>query len=125
MITLRKILLAGSFLLVGCGKNENLLTEENFTNVEWISAPFKGEVWSGYMGERIPHYSKNLRLYENMVAQRNGFRYIEKDNQRYIVGFKGKTILLPDLDNSGGVISGKDTVRRARNNGKENSLNDN
>src|SRR3989338_5533217 len=111
MKTLKTILITGSFLLAGCnGKNPNLLTEENFTNAEWVSVPYTGEIWTSYMGEEISRYG-NWRIYRERVAEKNRFTYIERNDTSYIIGVKGKEIRVPDLDSSGFVVSGKDTVR--------------
>lgn len=56
MKTLTKILLAGSVLLAGCDSNRRsyaTLTAEDFEKAEWISVPYKGEIWSSYLGEDI------------------------------------------------------------------------
>ena len=115
----RKTALAGLTALAlggaGCGKNKNpnILTEDDFFKAEWISAPYKGEIWSSYMGEKIPRYNANWKIYQRMIAERNGFTYLEKDGKRYIIGFREKRILLPDLDSDEYVVSGKETARSA------------
>lgn len=98
--------------LYGCGKkeNKNILTEAHFDNAEWTDVPYKGEIWTSYIGEGISRYNRNWEIYQAEVAQKNGFRYIEKDGRNYIVEVRGKTILLPDLDSNGYIIRGKDTV---------------
>lgn len=101
MKKLKNILLLGSFLLAGCRENPNLLTEENFTNAEWADVPYTGEIWTSYMGEGIPKSNKNWKMYQVMTAQRNGFRYVEKNGLTYMVKVKGKAISLPDLDGNG------------------------
>lgn len=114
MNKLKKILLAGSFLLAvpSCGKNPKLLTEEDFAKADWISAPYEigaegTRIWHGYTAERdsmikrdsITNWSdKNKRIYLDKVAEKNDFIYDEKDRP---LGFYKDSILLPDLNGDG------------------------
>ncbi|MEK6842078.1 MAG: hypothetical protein AABX91_02915 [Nanoarchaeota archaeon] len=119
MKTLTKILFAGSVLLAGCDSNRRsyaTLTAEDFEKAEWISVPYKGEIWGSYLGEDIVHGETNLAIYEKMVAQKNGFEYLTKNGKRYIIRVKGKEILLPDLDKSCYVINNREIVECKRNN---------
>lgn len=113
MKTLTKILLAGSVFLVGCNPNQRsyaTLTAEDFAKAEWISVPYKGEIWSAYLGEDIVHGETNWAMYEKMVALKNKFKYTKKDGINYIIKVRGKEILLPDLDKNGYVINRKEII---------------
>jgi len=122
MKTLHKILLLGSiFGVASCNgktKNSQVLTPEQFSSAEWIKAPFSGEIWSSYMGERISRSMKNLKIYQDSVAARNGFSYeLSEDGKRIIRGFYPDSIIsLPDIDSTRYVVSGKDTIRTKKQN---------
>src|SRR3989344_2295206 len=107
---INKILL-GSILLygLGCAKREEpesskIFTLEDYQKAEWIEVPYSGEIWSSYMGEKISRVG-NWATYKKGVAvyEKNDFRYVEKNGKEHIVGVKGKTIYIPDLDKDGSV----------------------
>ena len=119
---LKNILMKGSFILAGCSttRSPSILTKKDFERATWIEAPYRGEIWSSYLGESVSRTNQNWNIYQSEVANKNEFRYVEKEGKRYIVGMKGKSfILLPDLDEAnkrghGYVVSGKDTIRNKR-----------
>jgi hypothetical protein len=106
MRTLSKILLAGSIFLAGCNfpKSRAVLTGERFQKAEWIEVPYNGRIYSGYTEEDIFHGETNWASYKREVAKRNNFK-ITQDGKDRIVGVKGNSILLPDLDKNGTVMA--------------------
>lgn len=76
-----------------------IVTPTDYDNVKWIRVPYSGQVWNSYTSERLHHHEFEWADYQNQVAKKNGVENM-KD-------FKGKTILIPDLDKDGKVKSGK------------------
>jgi len=102
MKNLKKILLAGSLVLFGC-EDKNLLTSEDFNNSNWISAPFAGNIWHSYVGENVSAYDRNWSLYQEKVAEKNGFTYKINEKGFKQVIYNKEKVLLPDLNNDGKV----------------------
>jgi len=111
-MSLTRRLLAGTALaaalsLSGCQIKTQLPgvvpTGETYQRARWITVPF-GDIWTPYMGEKRIAKSKDIwGQYMQELAERNGFIYEEKNGITYIVGYNGKTMGVPDLDNGDGV----------------------
>jgi hypothetical protein len=101
--TLRNILFGTALLgsVAGCDAAN---PRPDYSEANWIQVPYEGQIWDSYMAENIVKSKSNWAEYQWVVGVKNG-------QGDYLENFKGKTILLPDIDGDGSVTSGKNKFR--------------